>query len=318
MNETPMVDTASLETTCCVVLNWNLPDLTLRCVHALVADGVPANRIVIVDNGSNDGSPERLKRELPDCRHLHLPENVGFSRASNVGARELAADSYVFVNNDAFVNREGSVARLVEALAREGVGIAVPRLVNQDGSLQRNVVPLSTPATALVRATGLSRFLPDSLQPRFSTHWNHGSSRSIDAANGAVLAVRGDAWRALGGYVERAWMYSEDLDLCWRARKLGWKIWFEQTSEFIHLGNASGSLVFTDLVRAELVSLSDGQMIRSELGPVRGRATIGILCLGLLARTAVFAATGRRTGARWALAGVRGYLRRPPATPARS
>ena len=306
------------ETTCCVVLNWNLPDLTVRCVQALVADGVPANRIVVVDNGSTDGSPDLLDRELPDCRHVRLPENIGFARASNAGARELEADTYVFVNNDAFVASAGSVARLVEALGHPGVGVAVPRLVNEDGTLQRNVVPLSTPVTAVIRATGLSRFLPDSLQPRFSTHWNHESSRYIDAANGAVLAVGGDTWRALGGYVERAWMYSEDLDLCWRARKLGRKIWFERGSEFMHLGNASGSMVYTDVMRAELVSLSDGQMIRSELGPVRGRATIGILCLGLLVRTAVFAATGQRAGARWALAGVRGYLKRPPATPARS
>ncbi|MDQ5820885.1 MAG: glycosyltransferase family 2 protein [Actinomycetota bacterium] len=304
---------ASLETTCCVVVNWNLPDLTLRCVRALVADGLPAERIVIVDNGSDDGSAELLQRELPACRHARLPQNVGYARASNAGARELDADTYLFVNNDAFVNREGSVPRLLATLDLDGIGVAVPRLLNDDGTLQRNVVPLSTPVTALVRATGLSRFVPNRLQPRFSTHWNHSSSRCVDAANGAVLAVRGDVWSALGGYVERAWMFSEDLDICWRARTLGWKIWFAHDAEFIHLGNATG---FENVARAELVALSDGQMIRSELGPVRGRATIGILCVGLLARGAVFAATGRLQTARWALASVRGYLKRPPAASA--
>jgi len=299
-----------LRKTCAVALNWNLPDLTIRCVRALIGDGLDPGRIVVVDNGSTDGSPERIEQDLPSVRLLQLPENVGYARASNLGARELPdAHAFLFVNNDAFVHRPGTLGRLLAAIEREDVGLATPRLLNEDLTLQPSVVPLSSPATAFVRATGLSRFIPNRWQPKWSTHWDHRQSRFVDAAAGTVFAVRADAWQRLGGYAERELMYSEDIDLCWRARKADFKIWFEADAEFVHLGNASGRRAFTSAERAELVARSDASMIRTELGPVSAAATIGLLSMGLLGRLAFFRLVGNRTSAAWTKATLRGYVR---------
>jgi GT2 family glycosyltransferase len=298
-----------LATTCTVVLNWNLADMTVRCVRALVGDGLNSGRIVIVDNGSADDSVEVLGRELPDVHVLRLEENIGYARASNAGARELPdAQSYLFVNNDAFVHAAGTIERLLAALDRDGIGIAVPRLRNQDLTLQRSVVPLSSPATAFVRATGLSRLVPNRWQPHWSTHWDHSSSRAVDAAAGTVVAIRGDLWRRLGGYAERELMYSEDIDLCWRARKAGYRTWFEADAEFVHLGNATGRLTSTSSDRAELVARSDASMIRTELGRTSAAATIAFLRLGLAGRLVFFRLTGDKRSADWARATLRGYL----------
>jgi N-acetylglucosaminyl-diphospho-decaprenol L-rhamnosyltransferase len=298
-----------LAKTCAVVLNWNLANLTVRSVRALVDDGVPPDRIVVVDNGSGDDSVATIERELPAVPLLRLEQNIGFARASNAGARELPeAQSYLFVNNDAFVHRRGTVARLLEALGRDGVGLSVPRLLNDDLTLQPNVVPLSSPATAFVRATGVSRFIPNRWQPRWSTHWDHSSSRVVDAAAGTVVAIRGDLWRQIGGYAEREFMYSEDIDLCWRARKLGYRTWFEADAEFVHLGNATGRFTFTSADRAELVARSDASMIRTELGRASAAATIGFLLLGLLGRLVFFRLVRDRRSAEWTRATLRGYL----------
>jgi N-acetylglucosaminyl-diphospho-decaprenol L-rhamnosyltransferase len=292
-----------------VVLNWNLADLTIRCVRALLEDGVAAEDVVVVDNGSADDSVDRLRAELTGVHVLALPSNIGYARASNAGARERPeSGAYLFVNNDAFVQRPGSVALLLSALERPGVGIAVPRLLNEDLTLQKSVVPLRSPAIALALASGLSRLIPNRWQPHWSTHWDHSQSRSVDAVAGTVTAVRGDLWRRLGGYAEREIMFSEDIDLCWRARKLDFRTWFEHSAEFVHLGDASGQ-GRTDARRAAMVAQSDASMIRDELGRASAAATIGVLSFGYAIRFAFFTATRNKDAAGRARAALRGYLR---------
>ena len=112
--------------------------------------------------------------------------NVGFARGNNAGAAALGGGAYLFVNSDAFVHRPGSVGRLVDALAAPGVGVAVPRLLNEDLTLQPSVVPTSSPLPELVRASGLSRFVPNRLQPALGTHWDH--SESLDLSDEGLMA----------------------------------------------------------------------------------------------------------------------------------
>jgi N-acetylglucosaminyl-diphospho-decaprenol L-rhamnosyltransferase len=241
---------------------------------------------------------------------LALPKNIGYARASNAGAAARPdAETYLFVNNDAFVDAPGSVGRLVEAVRRDGIGIAVPRLLNEDRTLQQSVVPLRSPAIALAMASGVSRYIPNRWQPHWSTHWDHSRSRTVDGAAGTVTAIRGELWRELGGYAERELMFSEDIDLCWRARKLGLRTWFEHDAVFVHLGDASGH-ARTDARRAELVAESDASMIREELGPLVGRLTIGILAMGYGVRSLAFKAMRRDGAAAGAAAALRGYRKR--------
>ncbi len=275
-----------------VVINYGLPDLTVRCVHALAGDGVRPERIVIVDNGSTDDSVERLRATFPECPFVALDENVGYARAANAGAAALDGTNYLIMNNDAFVHRPGSVAALVDALEADPErGIVVPRVRNDDLTLQRTVKPLDTPAVALVRASGLSRFVPNRFQPRWSTHWNHDRSREIVAADGPVLAVRGSAWNALGGYNPRIRMYAEDTDMCWRVRKLGWTTWFTVDAEFVHLGRATSDRHWTNPARATLVGRSEAALLHEQLGPLAARSAILFIVGGL--------------GARWALMRLR-------------
>jgi GT2 family glycosyltransferase len=213
------------------------------------------------------------------------------------------------VNNDAFPHEPGSARRLVAALGRNGVGIAVPRLLNEDLTLQPSVVPFRSPAIALALASGLSRHIPNRWQPHWSTHWDHGTSRFVHAAAGTVTAVRGDVWRDLRGYAERELMFSEDIDLCWRARKRGHRTWFEHDAVFVHLGDASGH-ARTNTKRSELIAESDASMIRDELGPAAARVTIGILVAGYAVRSVVFTAARREAAAASARAALRGYLKR--------
>jgi GT2 family glycosyltransferase len=299
------VDTRSLTV---VITNWGTPEHTIRAAQAVIADGVPANRVVVVDNGSSDSSYSLFQERLSDCVLVGLEENIGFGRASNLGASKVRGDAYLFVNNDAFVHETGSVRRLLDCLEQPGVGLAVPRLRNTDLTLQSSVVPTHRPGSELVRASGLSRFVPNQWQPRWSTHWDHGSSREIDAAIGPVMLVRGETWDQLGGFDERIYMYAEDLDLCWRTRLLGWKVWFCAEAEFVHVGNAAASRAWTSPRRAELVARSEAEMIRRHHSSGTANLTIGLMCAGLAGRWAIHAALRNRDAAATLRASLRGFL----------
>jgi GT2 family glycosyltransferase len=290
-----------------VIVNWGTPDYTIRSVEALIADGVPARRMVVVDNGSEDSSYEQFRERLAECVLVKLERNVGYVRAANVGAQALDGDHYLFVNNDAFVHRPGSVRTLLAALADESVGIAVPRILNEDLTLQPTVSPLQTPGVALVRASGLSRMIPNRWQPGWSTHWDHGCSREIQSAAGVVMLVRGETWRQLGAFDERIFLYAEDHDLCWRARSARWKIWFVLEAEFVHIGQGTIGAQWASPKRAEVIGEAMAAMTRRNLSPLSARLAIAFTSAGLGARWLVFTVTGRREAAASVLGALRGY-----------
>ena len=291
-----------------VIPNWETPEYTVRSANALIGDGVPPERVVVVDNGSRDDSRERLRRELPDCRLVTLGKNIGYARAANAGVAALEGAAYLVVNNDAFVERPGTIARMLESLGRDRTGIVVPRLLNPDGSLQPTVRPFDTPAVALVRASGLSRLIPNRWQPRWSTHWDHARSQAICAADGAVMLVRADTWGELGGFNPSSYMYAEDTDICWRAVERGWTVWFAAGAEFVHLGNATASRRLSTPERAERWSRSEAHLVRERLSGPAGVASILITALGLAIRTALFRLAGQRERSANHRAELRGYL----------
>jgi len=285
-----------------------MPEYTVRSVRTLLADGVPAERIVVVENGPTAENWSRISAELSACVCVRVHANVGFARANNIGARALPGRAYLLVNNDAFVQRSGSISALVQALERRGVGIAVPRLLNADLSLQPTVAPFTTPLPALVRASGLSRFAPDRWQPRLSTHWSHSMSRQVEAAIGAVMLVDGVAWERLGGLSESSFMYAEDIDLCWRAHEAGWKTWFVSDAEFVHLGGSSSDRRWSTLEREARIGRAEAAMIRAHLSPMSAAATLACMRLGLAARVAYFTLVGNASAAascRGSLEGLR-------------
>jgi N-acetylglucosaminyl-diphospho-decaprenol L-rhamnosyltransferase len=292
-----------------VIVHFEEADLTIRCAEALIEDGLPAERVVVVDNGSRNESAGAVRAALSDCTLVSMGENVGYGRAANEAAAALPGSAYLILNNDAFVNRPSSLTRLLAALEKDGVGIVVPKLLNPDLTLQRSVRPLPTPSVALVQASGLSRFVPNRHQPRWSTYWDHSASRSIEAADGPVMLISGQAWEQLQGFSESVRIFGLESDLCWRAKKLGWKSWFCADAEFVHLGSATTGKEWSRPERAESVGRSEGTVIREQLPPRRATLSIALIAVGLAARY-LFFKTRRSPRAAYVHAELRGYLDR--------
>jgi GT2 family glycosyltransferase len=291
-----------------VVLNWGSPDLTIRCVRSLLADGVPPGRLVIMDNGSEDDSHAQFQAAFPDCVIQRIEHNVGFAKAANAGARMLDGDAYLFVDNDAFVHRAGSVEALLRCLADDSVGIVMARILNEDLTLQRTVHPIQTPAVAFVLWTGLSRLLLGRHQPRWGRRWDHQESCRIAAASGVAMLVRGVLWDELGGYPEDELVYAEDLDLCWRAGKAGWSVWYTTAAEFVHRKSATIGRDLDRAQAAEQIGRAEASMTRRNLSTLSARTVLGIKVVGLGVRSLLLALVGRRNEAEVAWAELRGTL----------
>jgi N-acetylglucosaminyl-diphospho-decaprenol L-rhamnosyltransferase len=289
----PLVTRSSSPRVGAVIVNWRTPESTIRAARALLADGLDPGNLTIVDDGSGDESGDEIRGAL-DVRVVQLTENVGYGRACNAGAETLAGcDVLLFVNSDAYLHRTGSVNALVEALARPDVMLAVPRLLNDDLTLQPSVVPFRTPLSAAAQASGLTRFVPNALQPRLGTYWDHRTSRAVQSATGAVIASTAAAWRALGGFRPVALMYGEDHDLCWRVHELGGSTWFTAEAEFVHAAGASTELAYTPAIRARHVAAAEAAVLRRHLTPRRAALTVAILRGGHAGRAVVFRALGR-------------------------
>lgn len=209
-----------------LVLNWHGAGITLDCLRSLREAGVPADDILVVDNGSTDGSAARLAKEVPEVPLLALPTNLGYAGGNNAGFDRILAegrhDFVLVLNNDTLVPR-GLVERLVAELdAHPTVGIVQPRIVAFDGATIDNAgFEMDRNGATWPRGRGedpASRF----------------DAESFFYASGACMLVRADVVRALRGFDARYFMYNEDVDFSWRARLAGWGIRLVDEARCLH------------------------------------------------------------------------------------
>lgn len=201
-----------------VVANWNGGEENLDCLRSLVAHGVAEADVVFVDNGSTDGSLERVTAAFPRAQVIRNASNLGFGEASNQGARralDLGADAVFFVNNDV-VLPAGTLARLQQEFERDpGLGIAGPRVLYRDDP-------------ARVWAAGGMLTWRENL----STLVGHGErdgdefrrTRDVDYVAGCALLARRACLEAVGLFDATYFAYMEDVDLCLRAKARGFGV----------------------------------------------------------------------------------------------
>ncbi len=221
-----------------IVVNWNVRDLLRTCLTSLDLED---SEIIVVDNASSDGSVEMLQAEFPEVRVIANPENRGFGAANNQ-ALALASGRYVlFLNPDTEV-RPGAIQRLLAFIdQRPQVGCVGPRLLNADGSVQPSRRSFPRLATFLVESTMLQRYLAGlgSVKRFYRQQHSDDEPQPVDWLVGACLLVRRSVLDEVGGFDERFFMYSEEMDLCYRLRQAGYEVWYVPEAEVVHLEGAS-------------------------------------------------------------------------------
>jgi len=266
-----------------VVVNYNAGDVLAGCLASLRAEGI--DDIVVVDNGSVDGSESVVRAVDPGAVWLPSGSNVGYGRAANLGARHAGSDAVLVCNPDVLV-RPGAVMALVSALEVDpSVGIVGPRLLNADGT----IYPSARSFPSLVDAVGhglLGLVWADNpFSRRYKLlDWDHADERFVDWVSGACLLVRRRAWDEIGGFDPSFFMYMEDVDLCWRARRAGWGVRYQPAGEVIHLQGISTNVIPYRMILAHHRSL--WRFARRTTTGWR-RALLPVLAPGMAARAAV-------------------------------
>ncbi|MDP3173443.1 MAG: glycosyltransferase family 2 protein [Phenylobacterium sp.] len=214
---------------------------SLSCV---MADPL-VDELVLVDNGSTPIEAARLKALSERDRRVVLLEghgNVGFARGANLGAARASGDVLVFLNPDAFLQRD-CIAALVRAIEdRPTPCIVGGRVLNADRTEQRGARRGDiTPMAALLSLSSLARLVPG--WRRYEVHWENDAApeqvSEVPTISGACFCMRRQDFDTVGGFDEGYFLHVEDVDLCWRVRRAGGTVLFHPKAEVIHLGHTS-------------------------------------------------------------------------------
>lgn len=228
-----------------VIVNYNTRDRLLDCLQSLLPEiaGV-AHEVFVVDNASADGSVAAVTREFPSVRIIANTINLGFARANNLALREAGGTDILLLNPDTLVRRN-AVGIMRAALHDQPAAVAIgPKVVRPDGRLDlacRRSFP--RPWVALARLTGLSRLFSRSrwLAQYNRTFEDPDQPGEIDAGTAAAMCFRRDALEAVGFFDESFFMYGEDLDLCFRLKARGGRIYYVPAAVILHYkGESSG------------------------------------------------------------------------------
>jgi GT2 family glycosyltransferase len=216
-----------------LVVSHNSKDRLLQCLQAFFTSADLPVEAVVVDNDSSDGSAAAVTDEFPQATVLAQPKNLGYGRAANIGL-ERCQGRFVLLLSPEVVVEPQAVGRLADfLLTRPDAGAVGPRLLLPDGKLDpdaRRAFPL--PSTLFYRTVGLSRLFPKS--PRFGRynmgHIPETEAHEMDAGSGACLMFRMATLDRVGFFDPRYFMSGEDLDLCYRLKLGGWKVFYLPTA----------------------------------------------------------------------------------------
>lgn len=220
-----------------VILNYRSAGLTRQCVKGIFNTQPKLDfEVLVVDNASHDGILGWLATSYPQVKRIVLPVNRGFAAGNNAGIAQ-AVGEYVLILNPDITVLPGRLEALVEFMdAHPRVGLAGPKLVNPDGTLQYSTYTFPTFWLPLFRRTMLGG-LPG-IGPRLRDYqmlaWDHAESRQVDWMLGACLIARKAAIEQVGVMDERYFLYVEDTDWCRRFWQKNWEVWYVATVELVH------------------------------------------------------------------------------------
>jgi len=222
-----------------VVITRNRLEQLKRCLDSL-RTVLPVPELIVVDNGSDDGTVEYLHGEAEHLcktaviKAVFLKENNGVAKARNIGVKNSSRDFVMFLDDDAWLDRFDFLA--VERYFNEhkDVALVAPKIFYPDGSLQESIRTFPTLSGLFWRGTGLFKLFPDvSWYKKYVIH-DEQNIHGIDWSIGACQVIRSEAFEEVGGFDEGYFFGYEDADLCRRLKKAGWSCVYWPDAEIFH------------------------------------------------------------------------------------
>lgn len=229
-----------------VIVNWNTAQLLAQCLESVYAYPPEGDfEVLVVDNASTDNSVAVIRQQFPQARLIENRENVGFARANNQAIRQSAGEYVLLLNPDTEV-KPGALESLLQFMqTRPRAGAAGAWVLNPDGSLQTSCYPAPTLAREFWRLFHLDKLWPYGSYNM--SDWETTRPREVDILLGACLLLRRDALDEIGLLDENYFIYSEEVDLCYRLQRAGWKLFWAPQAQVIHYGGQSTQQVAAEM-----------------------------------------------------------------------
>jgi len=229
-----------------LIVSWNTSQFLENCLASILAHPPTSPfEIWVVDNASTDNSPRMVHEKFPQVHLVENHDNVGFARANNQ-VMQICKGKYVLLLNPDTLVASGALQALVEFLEKHPeAGAAGPRILNPDGSLQISSHPQPTLFRELWRMFHLDALSPYAAYPR--TKWETNQPQEVDVLMGSCLLVRKEVLDQVGILDEDYFIYSEEVDLCYRIQRAGWHIYWVPQAEVVHFGGQSTQQASTEM-----------------------------------------------------------------------
>jgi N-acetylglucosaminyl-diphospho-decaprenol L-rhamnosyltransferase len=264
-----------------VIVTYNSRDWIERPLESVAGHGA---EVIVVDHGSTDGTLELIGERYPDTRVIEQ-ENRGFGGGNNTGMQAATGDYFLLLNPDAWFLGDG-LRKLVDfANAHPEAGVVGPKLLHPDGSLQRSVRGFPTPWRLATEFFFLRKLAPRSrlFNAFHGGPADHNSVYEAEWLGGACLLVQRAAVDAVGGFDERFFLFSEEVDWCYRFREAGWKVLFYPGAEVTHvIGISHAPARYTELVLSHL------RFLQKHRSPKEAERARRVLVAALSLRALVF------------------------------
>ena len=278
-----------------IIVNWNTKKLLHDCLQSIYkfTSGLKFE-VVVVDNGSQDGSIDMMKKKFPKTKLILNKENLGFSKANNQGIK-IAKGQYIFLlNSDTYLIENSFKKLLTNIKSRSKLGVIAPKLLSKDQTIQQSAVYFPH----LPQVFFWMSFLDDlPIGMLFKPyHIDHDSfyknGQQIDWVTAAALMIPKKVIDEVGLLDPQIFMYGEEIEWCYRIKKAGYKIYFSPITKIIHIGRGSHQKIPTKAFIGEY----EGLMYFYK--KYKSRFALQILKLllkiGALVRIAVFGTLGRK------------------------
>jgi len=272
-----------------IIVNWNSKDYLRACLESLLAQhpqtGDPSRmsyEVIVIDSGSLDGCGEMLAADFPEVRFIQSQDNLGFAKANNQAVDAATGDYLLFLNPDTEFESP-AIQTLFETMqSLPDAGILGARLLNSDRSLQTSAVQaFPNLANQLFALDALRRRFPKAaIWGTSALYAENGQPSEVDVVSGACMLMKRELFEQVDRFTTAYFMYSEDVDLCYKVRAAGLKTYYVPQAEIIHHGGSSSERSEVSTFASVMILESRWKYFRATRSP--GYSWLYRLLMGLM------------------------------------
>lgn len=224
-----------------IIVNWNTKKLLFDCLESVYRTVRKASfEVIVVDNGSTDGSVQAVSKAYPAVRLIANTKNHGFAKANNMALKKMNGKCAVLLNSDTIV-KDSAFDRMLDFMERHPqAGVCGPQLLNGDGSKQNSTGVFPTLFAEFTSKSLTRIFLPRAYKEAFgSKDIRLMEPAIVDFIMGACMMVRKQVLDHVGMLDEDYFFFYEEIDWCFRMKKAGWHVYHIPNVEIYHFGGQS-------------------------------------------------------------------------------